>query len=152
MKQCKTIYTLAIVMAVILLMPTSCSNKKTPSLDYAGAIEKVSISATQLTITSYTSNHQIKLEKGNHEFDMILEYLEQSKLTRSQPRFVEMNGKKTEVAIPYVLNYILVFTLDDGSEVSFDYGGEVWFNTEDMIYSASADAALFDLLNQLVSK
>jgi hypothetical protein len=153
MKWLKIICPIVIVITFILMTSASCSPKKIPSLDYAGAIKKISTSATQLVVKEYTyPSRQVTLEKSSPEFNAIINYLEQSTLTRTQPRFVVQEGKKLEVAIPYSLNYVLVFTLSDGSEISFDYGGEVWFNTENMIYGASADAGLFDLLNQIFGK
>jgi len=149
MRQFKYIFSLAIVTTFLLIGIISCAGKP---LDYYGAVEKVSTSATQLTVKEYTTGAQIILDKGNPEFNTIVDYLEQSVITRDRPRFVENNGDKVEVAIPYVLNYVLLFTLKGNSEISFDYGNEVWYITEDRIYSASIDAALFELLNGLFSE
>jgi len=151
MKQFNRIYLLAILMVFVLAAMVSCSgNAKT--LDYYGAVEKVTSSATQLTISEYYSlGIQITLEKGSPEFNTILGYLGNSEVTREQPRFVESNGETVEVGIPYVRNYTLLFTLSDGSEITFDCGTQIWFNTEDMIYSASVDAALLEeVLFQLI--
>jgi hypothetical protein len=137
------------------LMSASCSdNKNSSSNDYVKAVEKVSSSAKELNIQYYfTPNSQITIDKSHPEFEVIIKYLAQFKLTRSQPRFVVQEGKKVEVAIPYAMAFILKFNLSDGSEVAFDYGSdEVWFNTEDMIYSASVDSGLYEILQQLLKE
>jgi hypothetical protein len=148
MKNLKLIFIYVFIL-VILTTIFACSGKP---LDYYGAVEKVSTSATQLTITKYATFNQITLEKGNPAFDTVLEYLEKSVITREQPRFVKSNGEKLEVAIPYAIGFILKFHLSDNSEVTFDYGSDkVWFNTEDMIYGASVKVGLYEVLDQLFS-
>jgi hypothetical protein len=153
MKYSQIIFKLTLIVAIVsmMLISASCSeNNNTPSNDYAKAVEKVSSSATELNIKDYNSPNQITINKSHPEFEVVIKYLAQSKLTRSQPRFVVQEGKKVEVAIPYAIAFILKFHLSDGSEITFDYGTKIWFNTKDMIYGASINAALFELLKQMV--
>jgi hypothetical protein len=155
MKYLQVIFKLTLIVSIVsmMLVSASCSeNNNTPSNDYAKAVEKVSTSATELNVQSYsTQNSQINIDKSHPEFEVVIKYLEQSKLTRSQPRFVVQQGNKVEVAIPYAIGFILKFHLSDGSEVAFDYGSdEVWFNTEEMIYGASVDSGLYEILQKLL--
>jgi hypothetical protein len=167
MKYPQIIFKLTLMVSIVsmMLMSASCSENNikpsdeyeksvSPSNDYAKAVEKVSSSAKELNIKSYsTPNSQITINKSHPEFEVIIKYLEQSKLTRSQPRFVVQEGKKVQVGIPYAIAFTLEFTLSDGSKVVFDFGtDQFWFNTEEMIYSASVDSGLYEILQQLLKE
>jgi hypothetical protein len=157
MKNSQIIFKLILILAIVSWTPMSaaCSeNNNGPTNDYFKAVEKVSSWATELNVQSYsTPNNQITIDKSHPEFEVIIKYLAQSKLTRSQPRFVDQEGKKTEVAIPYAMAFILKFILVDSSEVALDYGSdEVWFNTEEMIYGASVQSGLYEILQQLLKE
>jgi hypothetical protein len=149
-------FKLMCVISVILmmLMSISCSsdNSGQPD-DFTRAVANVSSSATGLNILSYTTGQQATIKKDRSEFSSIIDYLEKSTVTRSQARYVENDGKMVEVGIPYAIAFILEFTFSGDSAVVFDFGiDQVWFNTADMIYSASVDATMYDFLDQLVNK
>lgn len=156
MKYSQIAFRLTLIAAIVsmTLVSASCSeNNNTSSNDYVKAVEKVSSSATELNIKNYTSPNQIAIDKSHPEFEVIIKYLAQSKLTRSQPRFVVQEGKKVEVAIPYAIAFILKFSLSDGSKVTFDYGtDQFWFNTEEMIYGASVQSGLYEIFQQLLKE
>lgn len=123
------------------------------SMDYIRAVQNISSSAIGLTIKAYTSDRQILVNKERPEFGSIIDYVKGSKLTWSQPRFVENDAKKTEVAIPYAIAFVLEFPLSDGSSIVFDYGtDQLWFNTKETIYSASVEPGLYQILDKLVKE
>lgn len=152
-KHIRNIYTLILItiIAVTALFVASCSDEN-PSLNLPGAVEKVSSSATGLTIKSYTNGEKVKIEKSHPQFDAIIDYLEQSDYDRNQPRYRELNGKMTEIQIPYKLKYALIFKFTEGSDITFDYGfDKLWFTTEEMLYGATVNMSLGEALQQIVN-
>ena len=155
---------LALMTSVVLMMLLSAScwgnniettnndkpaSDEYPAYDFTEAVAKVTSMATELTIKSYRTGNLITLNKDNPGFNSIISYIEQATPTRNQPRFAENEGEMVEVTVLYSLSYFLNFKLSDGSEVLFDYGGDIWFNSKDMIYGASADSAMFELIEQM---
>lgn len=120
-----------------------------PDYDFTEAVSKVTSSAEELIIKSYLTNHQFMIDKERPEFNAIIDYISKATVTRSQPRFVENEGKTVEATVLHSIGYVLYFKLSDGSGVLFDFGGDIWFNAADMIYGASVDAAMFELVQQL---
>jgi hypothetical protein len=142
--------TLILIITVTALFTASCSDENA-TLNLPGAVEKVSSSATGLTIESYTNGQKVTIEKNNPQFDAIIDYLKRSDYDRSQPRYQEINGEITEIKIPYKLKYALVFKLTKGSDITFDYGfDKLWFTAKEMLYGATIDMGLGDTLQQIV--
>jgi hypothetical protein len=154
MKLSQTIFRLTLIISIVstMIVSISCSRDKTPANDYIVAVEKVTASAIKLTIKSYiTAGSQVTIDKSNPDFGVIVKYIEQSKITREQPRYGVLDGKTVEVGIPYVRNYAMAFIISDGSPVTFDFGaGELWYISDKTIYSASVDTGLNEVFQQLI--
>jgi hypothetical protein len=141
------------IIAFMLIIPASCTTDGPgTSNEYNEAVEKVVESGWRLTVKHYATGNQRILDKDQPEFDTIIGYLEKSSVTRNQPRFVENEGKTSEVTILYSLGFILEFTLSDGLKAVFDYSEDQFcFNAEGAIYGAATEPGLYNLLEDLVN-
>lgn len=145
-----------LLIALILILAiggTACSKKENPSVDLGTAVVDTVNSATELTVTAYSNNQKVTIEKSDAGFDKIINYFANSVPERTQPRYQEINGKQEEVQIPYVVNFNLSFKLSDGTKLVFDYGyDKIWFTTKDMLYAGTVDPGMNDVLQQITKK
>lgn len=133
------------------LLAAACSKNGNPSISLAEAVTSVNASATALTVKSYQNSRQVTVLKGSPEYEKVVNYLYHYAPERQQPRYHEIAGKIEEITIPYVLNYVLTFKMDDKSTITFDFGyDKIWFTTEKTLYAGLVNLELNGVLNEIV--
>jgi len=142
---------LVIIILVTALFSGSCGgNNDKPDMNLTTAIEIVSSSSTGLTVKSILNSREVRLDKDSPNFGTVFKYVENAVQNRAQPRFSDFRGTTAEIAIPYVLNYKLIFRSSTGADIEFDYGYDtIWFTSKDMIYGAAVDTNLDGVLQQI---
>ncbi|MCL2678940.1 MAG: hypothetical protein FWF18_01370 [Dehalococcoidia bacterium] len=147
-----------VIGALVFAMVASsgCSSSATanaPVQSFSVAVEQIQ-HTTKLTIYNYSaSSRSVTLSENDSNLLLIKRCLAESSLQRTTGKFATVvdNGVTTtvQVTIPYAIGYILVFELNDGSQIRFNSGTSIWFETDKAIYEGSFSADLQALLLSL---
>ena len=84
----------------------------------------------------------------------MLSLLGSSSVKRTVRKVATSNNLTVSVTVPYPYGYFLVFELENGSQISLDYGsrGTIWFETEETIYEVEVSEELEELIESALSR
>jgi hypothetical protein len=135
------------------LAGAACAKNQNPDIDLGQAVINASTSATELTVKSYREGGQATVLKGSTEYETVITYMAKYTPDRTQPRYHEIAGKTEEVTIPYTLDYMLTFKMNNGPNLVFDFSyDKIWFTTKDTLYAGLVDINMDSVLQQIVNK
>ncbi len=146
-------------LALILAVPalTGCTDNSPsvsltePELNgFASAVAMVNRDSISAEVTEWTTGNKVTFTRDNPNFTEILRLLGASTTEQvtSESAIVVENGKTVTVqrTIPYPMGFIITFDLKDGSKVKFNVTSDnIWFETDEAIYQASASPELYSL-------
>ena len=121
---------------------------------WSDVVKLLDSKAKSLKVRCYLTGKEVRIERGDAKFVEMLSLLGSSSVKRTVRKVATSNNLTVSVTVPYPYGYFLVFELENGSQISLDYGsrGTIWFETEETIYEVEVSEELEELIESALSR